>query len=75
MIGELFGFSPSVVADMKQCLVAADLPCCAVARVIEQSCFNSTPDLFNGQTANFVLKPLKVIESRTNVKNANLECY
>ena len=43
----------------------ADLPCCAVARVIEQCCFNSTPDPFNGQIANFILKPPKVIESRT----------
>ena len=75
MIGEFFGFAPSVVAEIKQSLVAADLPCCAVARVIEQSCFYSTPDLFNGQTANFVLKPLKVIESRTYLKIANLECY
>ena len=52
-----------------------DLPCCAVARVIEQCCFNSTPDPFNGQTANSILKPPKVIESRTYVKKANLECY
>ena len=51
------------------------LPCCAVARVIEQRGFNSTPDPFNGQTANFILKPPKVIESRTYVKKANLECY
>ena len=48
----------------------SDLPCCAVARVIEQCCFNSTPD----QTANFILKPPKVIESKTCVKKANLEC-
>ena len=27
----------------------SDLPCCAVTRVIEQSCFNSAPDPFNGQ--------------------------
>ena len=40
----------------------SDLPCCAVARVINQCCFNSTPDPFNGQTANFLLKPPKVIE-------------
>ena len=39
---------------------------------IEQCCFNRTPDPFNGQTANFVLKPPKVIESRTYVKKANL---
>ena len=42
---------------------SADLPCCAVARVIEQCCFKSTPDPFNGQTANFTLKPPKVIDS------------
>ena len=53
----------------------ADLPWCAVVRVIEQCCFNSTPDPFNGQTANFILKPPKVIEPRTYVKKANLECY
>ena len=51
------------------------MPCCAVARVIEQCCFNSTPDPFNGQTANFILKPPKVIESWTHVKKANLEGY
>ena len=39
-----------------------------VCRVIEQCCLNSTSDPFNGQTANFNLKPPKVIESRTNVK-------
>ena len=44
-------------------------------RVIEQYCFNSTQDPSNGQTANFILKPPKVIESRTYVKKANLECY
>ena len=38
--------------------------------VIEKCYFNRTPDLFN---ANFVLKPPKVIESRTFVKKANLE--
>jgi hypothetical protein len=53
----------------------SDLACCAVARIIEQSCFNSTPDPFNGQAANFILKPLKVIESITYIKKANLECY
>ena len=49
--------------------------CCAVARVIEQCCFNSIPDIFNGQTANFILKPPKVIEPRIYVKKANLERY
>ena len=52
-----------------------DLPCCAVARVIEQCCFNNTPDHFIGQTANIISKPPKVIESRSYVKKANLECY
>ena len=42
-----------------------------VVRVIEQCCFNSTPDPFNGQTANFILEPPKVIESRTYVKKVN----
>ena len=55
--------------------ILADLPCCAVARVMEQCCFNNTPDPFNGQTANFILKPPKVIESRTYVNKADLECY
>ena len=49
--------------------------CSAVARVTEQHCFNSTPDPYNDQTAIFVLKPPKVIESRTYVKKANLDCY
>ena len=47
----------------------------AVVRVIEQCCFNSVPDPFNGQTVNFILKPPKVIESRTYVKKANLKHY
>ena len=37
----------------------------AVFRVIEQCCFNSIPDPFNGQTDNLILKPPEVIESRT----------
>ena len=49
------------------------MPCCAVARVIEHCCFNSTPDSFNGQTANFISKPPKVIESTTYAKKAHLE--
>ena len=53
----------------------ADLPCCAVVRVIEQCCFNSVPDPFKGQTINFILKPPKVIESRIYVKKANLQHY
>ena len=44
----------------------SDLPCCAVARVI---------DPFNGQTANFILKQPKVIEPRIYVKKANMERY
>ena len=46
-----------------------------VVIVIEQCCFNSTLDLFNGQTNNFILKPPKVIESKTFVKKPNLEWY
>ena len=42
-----------------------DMGTSAVVRVIKQSCFNSVPDPFNGQTVNFILKPPKVIESRT----------
>ena len=38
-------------------------------------CYNSTLDPFNGQIVNFISKPPKVIESRTYVKKANLECY
>jgi hypothetical protein len=45
-----------------------------VVRVIEQCCFNSTTGPFNGQIANFILKPLKLIESRTCIKKAYLEC-
>ena len=47
----------------------------AVVRVIEQCCFNSVLDPFNGQTVNFILKPPKVIESITYVKKANLKHY
>ena len=43
----------------------ADLGTNAVVRVIEQCCFNSAPDPFNGQTVNFILKPPKSIETRT----------
>ena len=46
------------------------MPCCAAARVKEQCGFNSTPDPFNGQTANFILEPPKVIESRIYVKKS-----
>ena len=42
-----------------------------VLGVIEKCCSNP----FNVQTANFIPKPHKVIESRTSVKKANLECY
>ena len=57
------------------CILTADLGTSAVVRVIEQCCFNSVLDPFNGQTVNFILKPPKVIESRTYVKKANLEHY
>ena len=53
----------------------ADIGTSAVVRVIEQCRFNSVPDPFNGQTVNFILKPPKVIESRTYVKKANLKHY
>jgi hypothetical protein len=43
-------------------------PAVHVVRVIEQCCFNRTLDPFNGQTANFIFKPPKVVESRTYVK-------
>ena len=46
-----------------------------IVRVIEQYYFDSTPDPFNGQTANFIVKPPRVIESRSYVKKANLEGY
>ena len=46
-----------------------------IVRGIKQCCFNSTPDPFNGQTVNFIVKPPKLIESRTYVKKANLENY
>ena len=42
-----------------------------VLGVIEKCCSNP----FNVQTAIFFPKPHKVIESRTSVKKANLECY
>jgi hypothetical protein len=46
-------------------------PVVHIVRVIEQCFFNSTPDPFNGQTANFILEPPKVIESRTYVEKVN----
>ena len=39
----------------------------AVVRVIEQCCFNSVPDLFNGQTVNFILKSPKVMDKKLAV--------
>ena len=47
----------------------------ALVRVIEQCCFNSVLDPFNGQTVDLILNPPKVIESRTYVKKANLKHY
>ena len=41
-----------VVFVMVDLGIESDLPCCAVARVIEQCCSIS----FNGQTANLILK-------------------
>ena len=46
-----------------------------VIRVIEQCFFNIILDPFNIQTVNFILKPPKVIESRTYVKQGDLEHY
>ena len=46
-----------------------------VVGVIEQCCFNSYLDPFNVQTANSILKQLKVIESKLMLKKTNLECY
>ena len=45
----------------------------SLVRVIEQCCFNSVPDPFNVQTVNLILKPPKVIESRTYVKKSQSE--
>ena len=39
---------------------APDMGTSAVVRIIEQCCFNSFQDLFNGQSVNFILKPPKV---------------
>ena len=50
-------------------------PAVHVVRVIEQCYFDSTSDPSNGQTANFILKPPKVIDPRTHVKKANLEGF
>ena len=47
----------------------------ALVRVIEQCCVNSVTDPFNGETVDLILKPPKVIESRTYVKKANLKHY
>ena len=45
----------------------------AVVRVIEQVCFNSVPDHFNGQIVNFILKPPKVIlNQEPSVKKVTL---
>ena len=53
----------------------ADMGTIAVVRVIEQCCFNSVPDSFNVKQSSFILKPPKVIESRTYVKKTNLKHY
>ena len=52
---------------------ATEMGTSAIVRVIEQCCFNSVPVPFNGQAVNFILKPPKVIESRTYVKKANVK--
>ena len=52
------------------CTFLADLTSCTCCQSNRTVCFNSTPDPFNGQTANIILKPPKVIESRTYVKKS-----
>ena len=52
---------------------ATEMGTSAIVRVIEQCCFNSVPVPFNGQAVNFILKPPKVIESRTYVKKGNVK--
>ena len=55
----------------KLCVEITDLGARRFVRAIEQCCFNSVPDpSFNGQTVNFILKPPKVIESRTYVRSS-----
>ena len=49
-------------ADLKSCT------CCQSNRTLLFQ--YSTPDPFNGQTDNLILKPPKVIESRTYVKKS-----
>ena len=44
-------------------------------RSASQCCFNSTPDLFNSQADNSILRPPKIIELITYVKKAKLEYY
>ena len=51
------------------------LLCCCQSNRTVQCCFNSTPDPFKNKQPILFLKPPKVIESRTYVKKANLECY
>ena len=63
------------IVDFLLLIAHADMGTSAVVRVIEQCCFNSVPDPFKGQTVNFILKPPKVIESRTYVKKGNLKHY
>ena len=60
------------ISDYNECNLAGRDD---VVKVIEQCCFNSAPDPFNGQTVNFILKPPKSIESRTYVKKEDKEHY
>ena len=57
------------------CTLAHSQTAVHVVRVIEQCYFDSTSDPSNGQTANFILVPPKVIDPRTHVKKANLEGF
>ena len=54
-------------------LLITDMGTSAVVRVIEQCCFNCVSEPFNGQTVNFILKPAKVIESRTYDKKSQFD--
>ena len=48
--------------------LSSDVGSSHVVRVIEQCCFNSVSDPFNGQTVNFIVKPPKVINQELMLK-------
>ena len=68
-------FYPSNLPIRFTSTLYSDVGSSHVFRVIEQCCFNSVLDPFNGQTVNFIVKPPKVIKSRTYVKKASLKHY